>query len=77
VKDGLDREIKEMLVRVEAANKRCIDKDEEIMPVKSKLQDAIDHGRVLIRDLKEAKEQLHEEKLKVQDAENVKVELRS
>jgi hypothetical protein len=62
---------------VEAANKRCIEKDEDMIPIRSKLQDAIDQGRALARDLKEAKEQVQEEKLKVQDAEKVKADLRA
>jgi len=77
VKEGLDREIKDLLARLEAANKRCIEKDEDMIPIRSKLQDAIDQGRALARDLKEAKEQVQEEKLKVQDAEKVKADLRA
>ena len=48
-----------------------------MLPVKSKLQDAIDHSRILARDLKESRDNLAEEKLKVQDADKVKAELRA
>jgi hypothetical protein len=42
------------MARVEAANRRCIEKDDELAPIKAKLQDSLDRQRQLARDLTEA-----------------------
>jgi hypothetical protein len=42
------------MARVDSANKRCIQKDDELAPIKAKLQDSLDRQRQLARDLNEA-----------------------
>ena len=50
--------MKELSERLDKANRRCVEKDDEMIPMKSKLHDALDRSRQLARDLKEAQDYL-------------------
>ena len=53
IKLGYDKEINDWADRLERANKRSIERDDEIVPLRTKLQDSLDRARQMARDLKE------------------------